>query len=455
MTESNSAEPSSAEPQIEAPKPEPGSQTSDTGSGGLRPPLRKSAEPEFGGAARLRNLEGNIDKELEEAMGGISEKELYGDQGGSDSGGLRPPLSGQAGVDDKRKKGRVLAIRGPDVFVDVPGGRSQGVIPASQFPDGPPAVGSEVEFHIEGYDNENGLLLLARQGAAQTADWSSVAVGMIVEARVTATNKGGLAVDVNGIRGFMPISQIDLYRVEDTQQFVNQRLRCLVTEVKPSERNLVVSRRALLEKEREENREKVWQELAEGQVREGVVRSIRDFGAFVDLGGVDGLLHVSEMSWTRVKDPSSIVHTGQTVKVVVLKIDRERRKVSLGLKQLTSSPWDNIESRYPAGSVVKGKVTRLAEFGAFVELEPGVEGLIHISELAPQRVRRVADIVQPEQEVQVMVLNVDSAQRRISLSLKATLSKEEEPPAEETEPEAEALPERPRNLTLRGGIGSE
>src|SRR5439155_1977419 len=142
--------------------------------------------------------------------------------------------------------------------------------------------------------------------------------GMIVEARVTATNKGGLAVDVNGIRGFMPISQIDLYRVEDTQQFINQRLRCLVIEVKPSERNLVVSRRALLEKEREENRDKLWQELAEGQVRSGVVRSVRDFGAFVDLGGVDGLVHVSEMSWSRVQDPASVLQPGQTVQVVVL-----------------------------------------------------------------------------------------------------------------------------------------
>jgi small subunit ribosomal protein S1 len=285
-----------------------------------------------------------------------------------------------------------------------------------------------------------------------------VAVGMIVEARVTETNKGGLAVDVNGIRGFMPISQIDLYRVEDTQQFVNQKLRSMVVEVKPSERNLVVSRRALLEKEREENREKLWQELAEGQIREGIVRSIRDFGAFVDLGGADGLLHVSEMSWTRVKDPSTIVKPGQAVKVVVLKIDRERRKVSLGLKQLSASPWDDIGSKYFVGSLVKGKITRLMEFGAFVELEPGVEGLIHISELAPQRVRRVGDIVQAEQEVQVKVLSVDATQRRISLSLKAALPEEapseSDPEASEEEPKAEI--KRPRRTTpLRGGIGDE
>jgi len=445
MAESNSPEASS----LVSPKSEPETESGAPGLGGSRPPLGASAEPELAGVGRLKGLDADIEKELEEAMGGLSEKEIYAAPAAS------PAASGDAGTDNKRKKGRVLAIHGPDVFVDVPGGRSQGVLPASQFPDGPPAIGAEVEIHIEGYDAANGLLLLARQGAAQTADWSSVAVGMIVEARGTETNKGGLAVDVTGIRGFMPISQIDLYRVEDTQQFVNQRLRCLVTEVNPSERNLVVSRRALLEKEREENREKLWQELAEGQVRDGVVRSIREFGAFVDLGGVDGLLHISEMSWTRIKDPSSVVHAGQTLKVVVLKIDRERRKVSLGLKQLTASPWDNIESKYPPNSLVKGKVTRLADFGAFVELEPGVEGLIHISELAPQRVRRVADIVQPEQEVQVMVLNVDPAQRRISLSLKAALSKEQESLAEETEPEGGAPSAKPRNLTLRGGIGNE
>jgi small subunit ribosomal protein S1 len=344
------------------------------------------------------------------------------------------------------------------VFVEVPGGRTQGVLPVQQFPEGPPAPGTEVEVDIEGYDDANGLLLLTRKGAAVEADWSSVAPGMVVEARVTGTNKGGLSVDVNGIRGFMPISQVELLRVESLEPYVNQRLRCEVTEVDPAERNLVVSRRILLEREREESREKLWQELAEGQVRTGVVRSVRDFGAFVDLGGADGLLHVSEMSWQRVQDPSTIVQPGQTVKVVVLRIDRERRKLSLGLKQLTASPWDNIEEKYPHSHVVKGTVTRLADFGAFVELEPGVEGLIHISELAPQRVRRVSDIVQPGQEVQVMVLSVDPGQRRISLSLKAALPQEGEEPTEEVpeEPaEAEIKPPRPRTTPLRGGIGDK
>jgi ribosomal protein S1 len=411
----------------------------------LGPLPNLAPEEVYGHGPRLKDLDSQIERELQEAMGGMSDKDLYGES-------RRELRSAAADTTAGRKKGRVVAVHGPDVFLDVPGGRSQGVLPLQQFPEGPPAVGSEVEITIEGYDPDNGLLLLTRKGAAVQADWSTVATGMIVEARVTATNKGGLSVEINGIRGFMPISQVDLYRVEDTEQFVNQRLRCLVTEVNPEEKNLVVSRRALLEKEREELREKLWQELAEGQIREGIVRSVRDFGAFVDLGGVDGLLHVSEMSWSRVQNANEVVQPGQTVKVIVLRLDRDARKVSLGLKQLTASPWDTVDANYPVGSVNKGKVTRLMDFGAFVELEPGVEGLVHISELATQRVRRPSDLVQPGQEVAVKVLSIDKNQRRISLSMKgATPAEAEATEAEETEEPAK--PPRPRTTPLRGGIG--
>src|SRR6266542_3912669 len=248
------------------------------------------------GAPSLRELDKEIESDLQEALAGFADVDLSG-------GAPQKKPAAEPGAPPARKKGKVISIHGPDVFVDVPGGRTQGVLPLLQFPEGAPAPGTEVEIDIEGYDNANGLLLLTRKGAAIEADWSTVAVGQIVEARVTATNKGGLSVEINGIRGFMPISQIDLYRVENAEQYINQRLRCEVTEVDPAERNLVVSRRNLLEREREEIREKVWAELAEGQIRTGIVRSVRDFGAFVDLGGVDGLLHVSEMSWQRVADP--------------------------------------------------------------------------------------------------------------------------------------------------------
>src|SRR5262245_17188806 len=272
------------------------------------PPPRLDTDPIYGSGPNLKELDAAIEQELAAAMGGMSTKDLYGDL---DAGRSRQ----QAVPVGQRKKARVLSVRSPDVFLDLPGGRSQGVLPLLQFPEGPPAPGTEVDVEIEGYDHANGLLILTRKGAAVHADWSTVAEGMVVEARVTETNKGGLTVDVNGIRGFMPISQIDLYRVENAEQFVNQRLKCLVVEVKPDERNLVVSRRALLEKEREESRDKLWNELAEGQVREGIVRSVKDFGAFVDLGGVDGLLHVSEMSWSRVHDASTFVQPGQKVQV--------------------------------------------------------------------------------------------------------------------------------------------
>lgn len=413
--------------------------------------VAKDVEQNFGPRLERHTLDADLDKEIEAAMGGLSEKDLYGD------GGKQGPRKGAAEAElTGPKKGRVVAVHGGDIFVNIPGARSQGVIPVTQFPEGTPAVGSEIEVHVDRYDESNGLLLLTRKGAAVHADWSNVAAGMTVEARVTATNKGGLSVDVNGIRGFMPVSQIDLYRVENTEQFVNQKLKCLITEADPQKRNLVVSRRALLEKERDESRAKVWAELAEGQVRAGIVRSVREFGAFVDLGGVDALLHVSEMSWSRVQDPNQVVQPGQTVQVIVLKIDRERKKVGVGLKQLQASPWDQAAQKYTAHSVVTGRVTRLTDFGAFVELEPGVEGLVHISELSPQRVRRPADVVQAGQEIQVAVLRVDPTQRKISLSLKAAQNKEAGS-AEEMSPAEEPArrPQRARPRQLRGGIGDE
>jgi small subunit ribosomal protein S1 len=389
------------------------------------------------------DLERDLEKHIQDALGGADMDQLFGE-------GQRARKPGQP--EPGPRKGRVISVRGKDVFIDV-GGRIQGVMPVDQFEEGPPAPGTEVEVHIEGYDPD-GLLVLTKKGAAVEADWSSVAPGMIVEARVTATNKGGLSVDVNGIRGFMPISQVEMFRVDDLAPYVNQRLRCLVTEVDREERNLVVSRRALFEKEREESREKLWTEIAEGQVREGTVRSVKPFGAFVDLGGADGLLPVGEMSWARVKDPSEVVQPGQKVRVVVLRLDRDARKITLGLRQLTASPWDEAMMNYPPGTVVKGTVTKRMDFGAFVELEPGVEGLVHISELAPQRVNRVGDVVKEGQEVNVKVLNVDVANRRMSLSIKQAL-KEPEPEAEEEADEAPAPPVKKRTTPLRGGVGNK
>src|ERR1051326_4213000 len=277
-----------------------------------------SLEHEIRPGPNLRDLDAEIERELQETLGG-------GDAEGMMAAAARPEKPSASASDQPpgRKKGKVVSIRGADVFVHVPGGRSEGVMSLLQFPDGPPAVGSEVEVIIEGYDRANGLLLLSRPGAATAIeDWSSVQEGMTIEARVTETNKGGLTVDVNGIRGFLPISQVDLFRVEQPEQFINQKLLCLVTEVNRQDRNLIVSRRAYLEKEREVSRAQIWAEIAEGQTREGIVRSVQPFGAFVDLGGVDGLVHVGDMSWVRVKDPTTVLQPGQRVKVQVLKVDR-------------------------------------------------------------------------------------------------------------------------------------
>ena len=409
-----------------------------------REPMPSFDEPRFQSAPSMRELDAEIERELEAALADMPAQDLLGAETSE------KVQQAAAGPDHGRKKGTVLSVHGQDVFVEIPGGRSQGVLPILQFPEGVPKPGTTVDVSIEGYDRANGLLILTRLGEAVVANWSSIAEGMTVEARVVETNKGGLAVDVNGIRGFMPISQIDLYRVESAEGFVNQRLLCLVTEANQEERNLVVSRRALLEKQREELREKTWSELAEGQVRQGIVRSVRDFGAFVDLGGVDGLLHVSEMSWKRVQDPTEIVQPGQTVKVVVLKIDLETRKVGLGLKQLEASPWDNIREKYAMGQTVEGKVSRTMDFGAFIELEPGVEGLVHVSELARGKTWRVTDVVKPDQVVVVKVLSVDPEQRRISLSLKAALPQEVIKSTEDEDEEVEEVkPSNPHDPPAR------
>ena len=392
-----------------------------------------------------------FDKEFEDAMGGLSEKDLFG-------ASMEPQKSQESTGQTGKKMGKVLQVHGPDVFVELPGSRSEGILSIMQFPEGPPEIGSEVEVHIEGYDPANGLLVLTRKGAAVEADWSSVTAGMTVEARVIETNKGGLTVDVNGIRGFMPISQIDLYRVENAEQYVNQRLLCLVTEANHEQRNLVVSRRDLLEREREEKREQLWNDISEGQVRECTVRNIKNFGAFVDLGGVDGLVPIGEMSWTRIKDPSEVVQVGQKVKVEVIRLDRDARKVTLGMKQLVESPWDDLEERCPIGSILQGKVIKLLDFGAIVELEPAVDGLVHISELAPHRVVRVTEVVQLDQEVKVQVLDIDTERRRVSLSIKAAMAKElsEHEEEEDSEEEVVEVPKpRPSPANLRGGIGEQ
>ena len=358
------------------------------------------------------------------------------------------------------KKGVVFRIHNGDVFVEIPGGRSQGMLTRDQFPEGLPEIGTELDIKIERFDPANGQLILSRKGqAVANADWDSLAKGMVVEAKVTAVKASGLEIMVNSCRGWLPASQVDIGRTFDLNIFADQKLTCEVTEIDPHDHNLIVSRRALLERERAVEAEKLWAELAEGQVRKGIVRSLQSFGAFVDIGGADALLPISQISWKRINDISEILSPGQQVEVKILTVDPETRKISVGLKQLLSSPWQTLAERFRPGTIVTGKVTRTEDFGAFVELEPEIEGLVHISELGKGKVRRTSDVVKTGDEVKVMVLTIEPDTRRVSLSIKATLDDGEsaEPETTAASPSAPAVPakpSKPRTTPLRGGMGN-
>ncbi len=379
-----------------------------------------------------------IQRALDEALSGLSIDELLTQSlakpaaatGGADrpARGGRPVSQPEGQRPGSARRGVIAAIRDGNVFVDL-GGKSQGIAPLEQF-DAPPAdgservalaVGQEFEFVYTGYDRREGLVLLSRKGAVSHSGLAALHEGDTVEGVVTAVNKGGLELKINNAHAFMPAGQADIKFNSDLQSLVGQKVKCRVTQVSVEDRRLIVSRRAILEQERAVAGEKLWRELATGQIREGVVSSVQAYGAFVDLGGVDGLLHVSAMSHTRVSDPNKIVKPGDRIQVMIIALDAEKQRVSLGLKQLVKDPWDEAAEKYPPGSVVAGTVKTLMDFGAFVEIAPGVEGLVHISELSNKRVNRVSEAVQVGQSVQAKVLAVDTAKKRISLSLAALL----------------------------------
>lgn len=353
-----------------------------------------------------------------------------------------------------RLKGTVQAIAGENVILDL-GFRSSGCIPTKQFEGKLPEIGVKLDVVTEKYVAAEGLILCNLPKATRSVSgWSEVQTGQIVDCIVTKTNKGGLEVTVNALRGFLPAGQVDYGFVANLDSYVGQKLRVKITEVNPHKKNLVVSRRQFLEIERTEKRDEMWKTVAVGQTYPGVVKTIKDYGAFIDLGGLDGLLHVGEISWQRINHPSEILKEGQQIEVQVVGIDREKNKISLGMRQLSKNPWSDIESRYPVESVITGNVTRTTDFGAFVQLEPGIEGLIHISELEYRRVHRVTDVVKEGQEVTAKVLSVDLPKRRIALSLKALQARPEAPQRKEDAdlaPSGGAAYERKRKGPLRGG----
>jgi small subunit ribosomal protein S1 len=397
-----------------------------------------------------QGLSDELNAELEAALGDSSLNDLMA---GEKSAGQSATDVGVEIEPESRQKAKVLHVSRDDVFVELPG-QNQGVLPLQQFAE-PPEPGALLDTIVTRFNAEDGLYELTLPAAAvDVGDWSQVAEGMIVEAHVTGHNKGGLECDVGHIRGFIPVSQISTFRVEQLEQFVGQKFACVVTEANSERRNLVLSRRAMLEREQAAAKEKLLAELQPGEIREGTVRNIRDFGAFVDLGGVDGLLHVGQISWDRIKHPSDVLAVGQKVRVKIEKIDPDTKKISLAMRDLAENPWTNVTTKYPVTSRVKGTVSKLMDFGAFVRLEAGVEGLIHISELAHGRVFRASDIVVEGQEVEVKVLSVDAEQQRISLSLKALQARPEPKKTEpEPEPEPEPLPQPKRKTPLKGGLG--
>ncbi|MBN2580730.1 MAG: S1 RNA-binding domain-containing protein [Pirellulales bacterium] len=398
-------------------------------------------------------LSPDLEAEFEQALGGAAVEELMAGSGDlADQEPLEPVSKHQA---------RIIAVRRDDVFVEL-GSREQGVISLQQFPE-PPQVGATLPVIVQRFNADEGLYELTLPGSAVSVeDWSDLRVDAVVVARVTGHNTGGLECQVNNIRGFIPVSQVALYRVEGLEEFVGQSFPCVVAEADPQRRNLVLSRRAVLEREREEAREKMLASLQPGQILEGTVRKLMNFGAFVELGdGVDGLVHVSQLGWGRVNHPRDVLQEGQKVKVRIDKIDPETRKISLSYKDLLENPWQRVQEKYPPNSIVHGRVVKIMDFGAFVELEPGIEGLIHVSQLSHKRVWRVADVVKEGEELDVMVLSIDAENQRISLSTKALT--QPEPPkkkeGDETSPEPESTAETPKKTKpgkekpLLGGLG--
>jgi small subunit ribosomal protein S1 len=366
------------------------------------------------------------------------------------------PLSQDLPETGGRKEGIVQSIHGDDVFVDL-GCRLPGLLQLRQFEgQAAPEVGKKINVTISKVDENEGLITVNLRGgrARPGGNWDEVEKEQIVNCMVTGSNKGGLEVKIGSLRGFLPAGQVDLQYVESLDTYIGQKLEVKVTEVNPQKRNLVVSRRALLIEARKEMEAEFWQGLEADQEFEGKVKTLKDYGAFVDLGGADGFLHIGQISWAHIKHPNEVLSVGQEINVKVIKIDAEKQKISLTMKGMGPNPWDSAANRYTPETVISGLVTRVTDFGAFVELEPGIEGLVHISELDYKRVRKVTDVCQVGQEVSAKVLEFDQNRKRVSLSLKQL--KEDPAIAEEAASQEELAKLNANRIPrekLKGGIG--
>ena len=412
------------------------------------PPRRQVAIPNL-----RRGLDEDLEKDFEAAVAGLEVDSLL----------EQATLVDQPIPPGSKVQGTVLSVGPETAFIDL-GNQRQGALQLASLYEEEgnlPEVGQVLELSVGGRNEEDGLYELAPANRAVVVeDWSQLEVGMIIEARCTGTNKGGLECEVAGLRGFMPAGLVSPWRIENLEEMVGQTLESLVTEIVPRARRLVLSRRAVIEKQAADARAEMLETLETGETVEGIVRSVRDFGAFIDIGhGVEGLVHVSQLSWERVADPSEILKPGQAVKVVVKKVDRETGKIGLSIRDLVESPWSRADAKYPMGSTVRGTVSRIADFGAFVKLEPGIEGLIHVSELATRRIRCVGDVVSEGETIDCRVLSVDPAEQRLSLSLKALSKAAADAAADEQAGEAEtdqeARPKKRHTGPLKGGVSGQ
>jgi len=358
------------------------------------------------------------EEELALAMGGTATEDL--EWGG-----------GELAV-NKIIDGKILRIDNDFVLVDV-GYKSEGIIPLNEWEEGeePPEVGQHVKVLIEEVEDvfgrteeSRGMIALSKRKAEKIEAWLKVMETVhendIVTGTVTRKIKGGLLVDI-GVNVFLPASQVDIRRPADIGDYIGRTIQCIVLKIDDARRNIVVSRRALIESERAEKKSQLLSTLEVGQLRKGVVKNIAEFGAFVDLGGIDGLLHITDMSWGRIGHPSEMVSIDQEIEVQILHVDREKEKIALGLKQKSASPWESVESKYPVGSVVRGTVVNVMSYGAFVKLEEGIEGLVHISEMSwTKRISHPNELVHIDDEIDVVVLNIDKNKQEISLGMKQT-----------------------------------
>jgi small subunit ribosomal protein S1 len=343
-------------------------------------------------------------------------------------------------------KGTIIEIRPKEVLVDI-GYKSEGVIPLSEFIDIKTAnVGEQIDVLIEKLEDRDGMVVLSKEKAEFKRNWERILQicneGGTVAGKVKAVVKGGLIVNI-GVEAFLPASQIDIMPPKNLAGFVGNTYDFKVVKINQERQNIVLSRRELIEQERNERRARLLSEMTPGDIRKGTVKNITDFGAFIDLNGLDGLLHITDMSWGRIGHPSELLKVGQEIDVVVLDINKEKERVSLGLKQKLANPWDTIEEKYPIGQRVKGRVVNLVPYGAFVELEPGVEGLVHVTELSwTKRIGKPADVLKADQEIEAVVLGINREEQKISLGIRQL----------ETNPWERALDRYPTGSHVKGKI---